>query len=330
MPDVSGRGRGDLLVTVQAITPRKLTREQRKLLEQLAATLPRAGVRADAARGRRPRPLRQGQRHLWLMRRSWPALLITQRRRRWPRPTTTWSRARSTTSRRSPSQDLTELPLPPGGLWDPTYPPPPDPPPAPLHWRVFFRTRRRSRRGRSRALRERIPICTYRAEDVPDEDWAARSQRALTAVARRRLRRRAAVGHAGSRQATRTVDRHRAVTRIRHRTSRLDAALSARAVGDRRARARACSTSAPAPACWRWPRRSGARARCSPSTSIRTPSTPRGRAPRSIRRRRSVDWLVGDFRDRGWDALGGGPLGCRAREPDRRHADLVRRAHPRA
>ncbi len=40
MPDVSGRGRGDLLVTVQAITPRKLTREQRKVLEQLAALLP--------------------------------------------------------------------------------------------------------------------------------------------------------------------------------------------------------------------------------------------------------------------------------------------------
>ena len=38
--DVSGRGRGDLLVTVQAITPRKLTREQRKLLEQLADMLP--------------------------------------------------------------------------------------------------------------------------------------------------------------------------------------------------------------------------------------------------------------------------------------------------
>lgn len=40
MPDVSGRGRGDLLVTVQAITPRKLTKEQRRLLEQLAAALP--------------------------------------------------------------------------------------------------------------------------------------------------------------------------------------------------------------------------------------------------------------------------------------------------
>lgn len=40
MPDVSGRGRGDLIVTVQGVTPKKLTKEQRKLLEQLAATLP--------------------------------------------------------------------------------------------------------------------------------------------------------------------------------------------------------------------------------------------------------------------------------------------------
>lgn len=38
--DVSGRGRGDMHVTVQAITPRKLTREQRKILEQLADLLP--------------------------------------------------------------------------------------------------------------------------------------------------------------------------------------------------------------------------------------------------------------------------------------------------
>ncbi len=40
MPDISGRGHGDLMVTVQAITPRKLTRPQRELLEQLAAELP--------------------------------------------------------------------------------------------------------------------------------------------------------------------------------------------------------------------------------------------------------------------------------------------------
>jgi molecular chaperone DnaJ len=40
MPDVGGRGRGDLLATVQVQTPRKLTREQRHLLEQLAKALP--------------------------------------------------------------------------------------------------------------------------------------------------------------------------------------------------------------------------------------------------------------------------------------------------
>ena len=40
MPDVSGRGRGDLLVTVQAVTPKKLNKDQKRLLEELAATLP--------------------------------------------------------------------------------------------------------------------------------------------------------------------------------------------------------------------------------------------------------------------------------------------------
>jgi molecular chaperone DnaJ len=47
MPDVSGRGRGDLLVTVQAITPKKLSKEQKKLLEQLAATLPEQKVKPN-------------------------------------------------------------------------------------------------------------------------------------------------------------------------------------------------------------------------------------------------------------------------------------------
>jgi molecular chaperone DnaJ len=41
LPDVTGRGRGDLFATVQASTPRKLTREQRHLLEQLAKVLPK-------------------------------------------------------------------------------------------------------------------------------------------------------------------------------------------------------------------------------------------------------------------------------------------------
>ncbi|MQA30664.1 MAG: molecular chaperone DnaJ [Luteitalea sp.] len=41
MPDVGGKGRGDLFATVQVQTPRKLTREQRQLLEQLAKALPK-------------------------------------------------------------------------------------------------------------------------------------------------------------------------------------------------------------------------------------------------------------------------------------------------
>jgi molecular chaperone DnaJ len=42
MPDVTGRsGRGDLMITVKAITPKKLTREQKKMMEQLSAMLPK-------------------------------------------------------------------------------------------------------------------------------------------------------------------------------------------------------------------------------------------------------------------------------------------------
>lgn len=41
MPDVNGRGRGDLFVTVQVQTPKKLTREQRQILEQLSKVLPK-------------------------------------------------------------------------------------------------------------------------------------------------------------------------------------------------------------------------------------------------------------------------------------------------
>jgi molecular chaperone DnaJ len=41
MPDVNGRGRGDLFATIQVKTPKKLTRDQRRLLEDLASVLPK-------------------------------------------------------------------------------------------------------------------------------------------------------------------------------------------------------------------------------------------------------------------------------------------------
>lgn len=53
MPDVSGRGKGDLMVTVRGTTPKDLSREQKKLLEQLATTLgpPSQGESTEADKG---------------------------------------------------------------------------------------------------------------------------------------------------------------------------------------------------------------------------------------------------------------------------------------
>jgi ribosomal protein L11 methyltransferase len=78
-------------------------------------------------------------------------------------------------------QDLAERPLPPGGLWDPTYPPIPDPPPTPLHWNVCFSDAAERDRAAD-AVRAALPELTIESVDLPDEDWAARSQASLTAV----------------------------------------------------------------------------------------------------------------------------------------------------
>jgi ribosomal protein L11 methyltransferase len=77
--------------------------------------------------------------------------------------------------------DLAERPLPPGGLWDPTYPPIPDPPPTPLHWNVCFNDADERARA-ANAIRAVLPDLAIEAVDLPDEDWAARSQASLTMV----------------------------------------------------------------------------------------------------------------------------------------------------
>ena len=77
--------------------------------------------------------------------------------------------------------DLADRPLPPGGLWDPTFPPIPDPPPAPLHWNVCFSDPGERDRAAD-AIQAALPALTITRVDLPDEDWAARSQQSLTAV----------------------------------------------------------------------------------------------------------------------------------------------------
>jgi DnaJ-class molecular chaperone len=47
MPNVSGRGQGDLYVIARASVPKKLSREQKHLLEELAKTMPEEHVDAD-------------------------------------------------------------------------------------------------------------------------------------------------------------------------------------------------------------------------------------------------------------------------------------------
>jgi molecular chaperone DnaJ len=57
MPNVAGRGRGDLYVTVKPHVPRKLTREQRKAVEQLREALGGEEASATAAAEEPQKPI---------------------------------------------------------------------------------------------------------------------------------------------------------------------------------------------------------------------------------------------------------------------------------
>jgi molecular chaperone DnaJ len=54
MPSVTGRGHGDLYVIARAVVPKKLTREQKQLLEQLARTMPQENLDAGKTPDERP------------------------------------------------------------------------------------------------------------------------------------------------------------------------------------------------------------------------------------------------------------------------------------
>jgi molecular chaperone DnaJ len=49
-PSVGGSDRGDQIVTVQVVTPKKLTSEQRELFAQLAGSLDSEATRNDGER----------------------------------------------------------------------------------------------------------------------------------------------------------------------------------------------------------------------------------------------------------------------------------------
>ncbi|MGE3275668.1 MAG: 50S ribosomal protein L11 methyltransferase [Vicinamibacterales bacterium] len=111
--------------------------------------------------------------------RAWPALAI-----RAPGTDTPWDELIAAVLDDHPAvavEDLAALPLPPGGVWDPTAPPPEPVPTEPIAWRVFFREAA-ERDVLAAELRERYPALVLEPVDVPDEDWAARSQRELTAI----------------------------------------------------------------------------------------------------------------------------------------------------
>ena len=76
MPDVSGRGRGDLFFTAQAVTPKKLNKEQRAALEQLGKTLPKEKFEPRGPRTPRKTRRISSRRSKIFLGKAWPALDI--------------------------------------------------------------------------------------------------------------------------------------------------------------------------------------------------------------------------------------------------------------
>ena len=201
-------------------------------------------------------------------------------------------------------QDLTQLPLPPGGLWDPTFPPPPEPPPAPLHWRVFFPSTE-LRDAASQAIAAAHPLLAVRPEDVPDEDWAARSQRELTAVRAGRFIVAPPWDLPHDTDATVIIiEPSRGFGTGHHASTRLCLkAMSDLDFRGKRVLDLGTGSGVLAMAAFL----SGAREVIAVDIDQDAIDSARESA-RLNRRVGPIHWLVGDFRDHGWDVLSGGPF----------------------
>ena len=202
-------------------------------------------------------------------------------------------------------QDLTALPLPPGGLWDPTVPPPPDPPPAPLHWRVFFTTSG-DRDGAAIALVKEFQNLTVGREDVPDEDWAARSQQSLRAVRAGRFIVAPPwdVPDSPGSATVIVIEPSRGFGTGHHQSTRLCLrALSEVDVTGKRVLDLGTGSGVLAMAAFV----SGARQVMAVDVDPDAIDSARASA-RLNPRVGPVHWLVGDFRTPGWEALSGGPV----------------------
>ena len=166
MPNVSGRGHGDLFVSVVAGVPKKLSKEQRKAIEELRRVLPRRRPAETERDAGDEAVLRTGEGHLRVKR--WPALDIrVGPRRRSPTPDAGRRAVRGLARRLLPHRDHRAR-----RAGDDT-----------LAWRVFFASdEARTIAASALAAAPAWTGATAASIDVDDEAWAERSQASLTAI----------------------------------------------------------------------------------------------------------------------------------------------------
>jgi ribosomal protein L11 methyltransferase len=238
--------------------------------------------------------------------RRWPALVIRSNRTSAPLELEELLAALLDDFSPVAIEDLRELPLPPGGLWDPTFPPPPDPPPAPLQWRVFFSSDT-DRASAAAAIHAAHPDVTVEPEDVPDGDWAARSQRAITAITAGEfvvappwdVPRQVIAG-----RKVVVIDPSRGFGTGHHASTR----LCLRALSDIEVRgARVADLGTGSGVLAMAAMLKGAHQVL--ALDIDPEAIDSARASAKLNPRvADIAWLVADFRDRGWEALTGGPF----------------------